>query len=752
MRLKTGISIRVLLSYILGLLGLMLLLVSGNIFIGAAARYDETRRLSAAAEISEPLFVSMANLRYERGAMLAALAAPMAAGPDQHTMIVNSRELAEAGYHRGLALMAAMPDLAKLKAEIQTAHEQVENIRQAADTASALEKTGRDPALRPKWAEAGDVLLAKLNDMVDVLDADIRMHNPKIDALLVSKRAAWDARNLAGDETVFVATALATGKPWASAQISAAADARGHQTGAWKVVTEVTSRPDATAGLKAAVTQANDVFFGSARQSRQPIFAALNSGIVPDIKFNDWLVDTLPLLRILDKVCDAALNDMIVVANIGEAGAFRSMLISGIVLLASVLLVTAGFFIVQRRVSGPIAHLTDVMGRLANRDFAVEVPGTARGDELGAMARTVRTFRENGLAILRLESEATEQRQHAEAERALAAAQQAARVAQQTEAMDSLAGRLARLAAGDLTCQIEDAFAPEYERIRVDFNGAVSGLRATVGDITQHTATIRTGTQEIAAAADDLARRTEQQAAGLEQTAAALQEITGTVHRTAEGGQAARQVIVAAQTDAQRSRQVVDDAVAAMGAIERSAHQISQIIGVIDEIAFQTNLLALNAGVEAARAGESGRGFAVVASEVRALAQRSASAAKEIKTLIASSAQEVDRGVSLVGETGHALGRLLKQVGDIGQVIGEIAAAAHDQAMGLTEINTAVAEMDRVTQQNAAMVEQTTAATHSLKYETEALSLSTARFHVQDDVETRSRHTVRRPARGAAAA
>jgi len=745
MRMKSGISIRLLLGYILGLIGLMLLLLGGNNLIDAAGKYNEAHRLSAVAQTSQSIFIAMENLRYERGGMMGALTAPTAAAPEQRKQILGNREAGEAGYRRGLALMGTMPALAKLKADIQSAHEQMDIMRQAADAAYVLAKTERDGALAPKWGKAGDNLLALLNQTVDTLDSEIRMHNSVIDALLVSKRAAWRARNLAGDESALVTAALAAHKPWSTMQIRAAADARGHETGSWEVVTEVTSRPDAPAGLKAAVTNANDVFFGSARQSRQPVYEALNAGTLPDVTFKAWLEETLPVLTTLDKVCDAALNDMHRVATSGEAAAFRTMVVSAIILFAALILIGAGFLIVQRRISGPIARLTEVMARLANRDFMIEVPGTERNDELGAMARTVRTFRENGLVVQRLEAEAAEQRQHNEEERARAAAQQAKRVAQQTAAMDSLAERLARLAAGDLTCQIDEAFAPDYERIRIDFNGAVSGLRETVGVIARHTATIRTGTHEIAAAADDLARRTEQQAAGLEQTAAALQEITGTVHRTAEGGQTAQQVILAAQNDAQRSRQVVDHAVAAMGAIERSAHQISQIIGVIDEIAFQTNLLALNAGVEAARAGESGRGFAVVATEVRALAQRSASAAKEIKALIQTSAEQVDRGVSLVGETGDALGRLLKQVGEIGRVIGQIAASAADQAAGLSQINTAVAEMDHVTQQNAAMVEQTTAATHSLERETEALSQSTARFRIQTQREGAPRRPARTP-------
>ena len=297
----------------------------------------------------------------------------------------------------------------------------------------------------------------------------------------------------------------------------------------------------------------------------------------------------------------------------------------------------------------------------------------------------------------------------------------------------SLAGALGRLSGGDLTCDLAEPFAPEYEGLRNDFNAAVGELRNVIGSIVQNIGAIQAGTGEISVAADDLSLRTERQAASLEQTAAALDEITATVRKTAEGSNAAQGVVAAAKTDAENGEAVVRDAVAAMTAIEQSAREISQIIGVIDEIAFQTNLLALNAGVEAARAGDAGRGFAVVASEVRALAQRSAEAAKEIKGLIGASSTHVGRGVTLVGETGAALSRILGQVNQISGAVTEIAASAKEQASALAQVNTAINEMDQVTQQNAAMVEQSTAASRNLAQDTTELGKLTERFRTGAD-------------------
>jgi methyl-accepting chemotaxis protein len=287
-----------------------------------------------------------------------------------------------------------------------------------------------------------------------------------------------------------------------------------------------------------------------------------------------------------------------------------------------------------------------------------------------------------------------------------------------------------RLAHGDLTYRVNDDLPSEYEKLRGDFNAALTKLQDTMTVIVGNADGIRAGSREITNASDDMAKRTEQQAAGLEETAAALEEITATVKRTAQGAQEARRVVGAAKTDAETGGQVVADAVAAMGEIEKSSAQIGNIIGVIDEIAFQTNLLALNAGVEAARAGEAGRGFAVVAQEVRALAQRSAEAAKEIKVLITASTEQVDSGVDLVGKTGEALSRIVAQVAQINGVVSEIAASAQEQATGLEQVNVAVTQMDQATQQNAAMVEQSTAASHALSREADNLTRLMGQFSV----------------------
>ena len=394
------------------------------------------------------------------------------------------------------------------------------------------------------------------------------------------------------------------------------------------------------------------------------------------------------------------------------------------------LVMLGGFFAIRAWVVAPVKALQGVMGRLSGGDLQAKVTGTDRKDEIGGMARTVQLFKDAGIEKQRLEGEAEAQRAAAEQERQRTEAERAAAAKQQEFVVHSVATGLEKLSSGDLLVRLTTAFGGDYEKLRTDFNAAMEKLQGTMQAIAANTQGVRSGAEEITQASDDLSRRTEQQAASLEETAAALDQITATVRRTADVANEARDLVSTSKGDAERSGDVVRQTVGAMDGIETSSKQIANIIGVIDEIAFQTNLLALNAGVEAARAGDAGRGFAVVATEVRALAQRSADAAKEIKALISASTQQVDTGVKLVSETGLALGRIVTQVSQLNGLVAELAASAKEQATGLGEVNAAVNQMDQVTQQNAAMVEQATAASHGLSGEAQELARLIGQFRI----------------------
>ncbi|WP_246659219.1 PAS domain-containing methyl-accepting chemotaxis protein [Rhizobium sp. FY34] len=302
--------------------------------------------------------------------------------------------------------------------------------------------------------------------------------------------------------------------------------------------------------------------------------------------------------------------------------------------------------------------------------------------------------------------------------------------------VEALGSGLKGMAEGDLSLTIETAFIPALEPLRIDFNQASARLREAMTTVARNATAIASGSSEVQMAADDLATRTEKQAASVEETAAALEQITTTVADSSRRATEAGLLVERTKDGAERSGHVVRSAITAMDAIEGSSREISNIISVIDEIAFQTNLLALNAGVEAARAGEAGKGFAVVAQEVRELAQRSAKAAKEIKVLIGASAGHVRQGVTLVAETGTALEEIVSQVRDISANVAAIVEASREQSVGLREINQAVNTIDHSTQQNAAMVEQSNAASHALANEADGLFKLISRFRLGETGRT----------------
>jgi len=473
-------------------------------------------------------------------------------------------------------------------------------------------------------------------------------------------------------------------------------------------------------------------------------------GQAVELVSNDGVADkaVAPVEEALEAVEAAAVAQLAVEA----AAQTRANATSNIVLLAGILLSGAlalgGGLLLSRSIAQPVAAMTAVMRRLASGDNAIDVPATKRKDEVGQMAAAVVSFKEAALAKIQIETAAASQRHATEAERAAVAAEKAETERSDAINIGALNEALDRLAAGDLTHRITIPFSPRAESLKANFNAAAERMQDAMQAIAAATGGVNGGADEIAVASDDLSRRTEQQAASLEETAAALDQITATVRKTAAGAKEASSVVAVARSDAETSGRIVSQAVSAMTEIETSSNQVSQIIGVIDEIAFQTNLLALNAGVEAARAGDAGRGFAVVAQEVRALAQRSAEAAREIKTLISTSTQQVGAGVNLVGQTGEALQRIVDQVASIDVLVNEISASASEQSTGLHEVNTAVNQMDQVVQRNAAMVEEATAAAHSLKGEASQLSALVGRFKVGNEAAA---PVARVPARPAAA-
>ena len=390
---------------------------------------------------------------------------------------------------------------------------------------------------------------------------------------------------------------------------------------------------------------------------------------------------------------------------------------SGTVLLTSTVLVALGLLLVlgvlaslgafSRLVLRPLGETTQVMEKLAHGDLDVGPRETDRKDEIGVMAQAIETFRG---ALLR------------DRERARA----------QEQVVDVLSCGLEKLAAGDLSHRIDDGLQGDNARLRDTYNEAADKLAAMIGSVRASYASVRTGSDEIRVASEDLSNRNEEQAASLEETSASMNQVTGLVRKSAENAKSAQEAMGRTHRQATEGGEVVKKAVEAVAAIESSSQEITQIIELIDGIAFQTNLLALNAGVEAARAGEAGKGFAVVANEVRGLAQRSADAARDIKALIDKSTAHVGDGVKLVGETGTLLNEIVAQIGTVTAQVDDIAEMAATQAVNLEQVNSSVSTMDQMTQQNAAMVEETTASARSLADEAQRLGDLVAQFRVDE--------------------
>jgi methyl-accepting chemotaxis protein len=388
----------------------------------------------------------------------------------------------------------------------------------------------------------------------------------------------------------------------------------------------------------------------------------------------------------------------------------------------------------------PLTRLRVAMLDLAEGRAIAGTLETGRHDEIGAMACAVKVFQDNALALKAAEAEAAaqhraaeEDRKHGDAARREHDAARAETARQVAEVVAALGAGLDRLAEGDLTYRLTENFADGYQKVQNDFNAAIDQLQATIGSIVSSTREVANAAAEISTSTIDLSQRTEQQAASIEETAASMEQISVTVKKNAENAQHANQLTQDTSQIADRGGKVVTQAVSAMSRIEDSSRKISDIIGVIDEIARQTNLLALNAAVEAARAGDAGRGFAVVAAEVRILSQRSSQAAKDIKDLITNSNSQVREGVQLVNHAGSSLGEIVESIKRVATIVADIANASNEQAIGLDQVNKALSQLDAVTQQNSSLVEENAATAKRLEHQSAAMGERIGFFRLDDD-------------------
>jgi methyl-accepting chemotaxis protein len=726
----------------LSLIGLVAMVFAGRDLVTSLQAASAARQAAQYAQIDRQLLKFQQGLLSERADSpnVLKLTGNEFAGARQS--IQNNRQTVDEGFDAAKVLLMKQkdPDIIKSRDALLAQMDALKQVRAKLDENFDLPLAQRNPEVGREMLETGQSLLSTSIQMATTMENAMAKADPLLGELAKVKQLAWQVRNVGGSVWEISHIPYSGGALLTSEQKEQLGIIDGRVQAYWGLIDQASRDPLMPPQLRLAYTRAEEGYFGGEFGAlRKSVVASIRADQIPTLSFSGWVERLIPAIN---TVTDVATVSMDLAAAKSIEGANKANLValeSGGILLVIALLLVAAFRVLKKRLFGPLDDMTRTVTTLAQGDMSITVPYCDREDEIGKMANSVLVFQENGKERLRLEAAAKEFQN--ELDRKLKEMEAAFVLSgrEQKAVVETLAANLGRLANGDLTARIEMQFEGQYAQIKSDYNAAIDSLCGAMSTIAGSTQGIRGSSNEIASASDDLSRRTEQQAASLEETAAALDQITATVRRSAEGAKQASDVASGAKADAEKSGAVVREAVMAMTQIEQSSDQITNIIGVIDEIAFQTNLLALNAGVEAARAGDSGRGFAVVAQEVRALAQRSAEAAKQINSLIASSRAHVESGVKLVGHTGHALTSIVGKVAQIDLLISEMASSAQEQATGLHQVNVAVNQMDQVTQQNAAMVEEATAAAANLRSDASELERLVSRFQTNGRPRTTMR-------------
>jgi methyl-accepting chemotaxis protein len=718
------ISVGALLKSVIGVLGAAVIVMLAHSAWESWTRYRTANRIAAIVDVSNNLFAALHNMRVDRA---------------QSTNDLNGDRQLTGGFGKQVqdvraAEMAALkPALAKLEQlDFQDKQTVLPGIVEAVKKLIALHEESAVAVTQPKaqrraglaqdFVKETSGLIESLDKLSSSLTRDVKLQDAFVDQLLALKQLAWIARNTAGDAQVLVSNAVAAQK------LPPESLARYHASMAktevmWSSLEDLSSGLGLPAKFSETLQRAKREFFDPAyREQNLKILTAVAAGQPAGMTIEEWSSTAVTKLAGLLAAAEVALELAKDHAGQQASAALRNFWLDiGLVLLA-MLFVGGMMLLVSRRVTDPLRNIQGAMLKLADGDFSIVLPGLDRKDEIGDVANAVERFKVLAMERAKAEADESLKRQAAEAELQAKAAEERARAAdEQARAMRALGEGLKRLANGDLTTRLDEGFTEDYRGVKDDFNATLDRLQSTIEAIAQANDEVSNAAAEIAAATTDLSQRTEEQAASLEETSASMEEISATVRQNAGNAQQANSLTQGTAQIADQGGQVVAEAVSAMARIEESSRKISDIISVIDEIARQTNLLALNAAVEAARAGEAGRGFAVVASEVRSLAQRSSQAAKDIKDLIVNSSSQVQEGVDLVNRAGSSLGEIVQSIRQVAGIVSDIANASAEQATGLEQVSKALVQMDEVTQQNSALVEQNAATAKTLEDQQSAM-------------------------------
>jgi methyl-accepting chemotaxis protein len=768
------LTISTLLKAAIALCGIAVLALLSFSVSDSWGRMRAASKAAAATEASSYLFTALTNIRYDRANAFRALKVDNLA-PDIIPLMRKAQAAEMPALKSAVTLLQELdfPGQGNSVTELAQQVTKLDELHRAIDAALAQPMATR-PAALP------DQAFKQLGDLLDLIDSisknvaiAIKLQDSYIDQLLQIKDLAWAARNAGGDASVVISSTMA-GKPLSPTAWDDYVGLVSKINTSWAQLKEVSKGLPLPARYQEAVQKVEREFFDAAYiGKRTDALKALIAGKPPAITLNEWTPLTVGKLVTVENVAEVAL-DAAKERTAAQYAAARSDLIFQLVLMAVAVVFVAGMLIlVSLRVISPLHKLTGAMRKLADGDFGVVLPGLGRKDEIGAIAAAVEGFKIKAAEKAQRDAAAqsAQERQMAterdaamtrlsgEFEAAVGGIVQAAvrgdfsqRVAIEGKtglilnvgtainslcenisgALDDLAAMLGSLADGDLTRRITRDYEGTFATLKEGANTTAERVGAAISEIKRAGQEVASAASEISASTTDLSQRTEEQAASLEQTSASMEEMSVTVKKNADQAKLANQYASETRETADRSGQVVAEAVHAMSRIDESSKKIADIITVIDEIARQTNLLALNAAVEAARAGEAGRGFAVVASEVRSLAQRSSQAAKDIKDLITSSSTQVQEGVDLVNKAGGSLSGIVESIKKVAAIVSDISTASIEQSTGIDQVNKALGQVDEVTQQNSALVEENAATAKALEHQAATMNERMGAFRLND--------------------
>jgi methyl-accepting chemotaxis protein len=700
------------------------------------------------ARTSDLLLTGAGALALERGLTNTALSGENPATADVISQIAERRAIGDAALTAAVERVeaqAAFGGRDALLTALEAERQEVAALRQQADLALAAPLSGRPSDLLSNWVPTMTSLIMASQRLREGAKYVANSTAARIAMIETLRGEVWTMSEFAGRERALVGALLASGAPMDAQKLNTLSVNRGRVEQAWFNVEAYLGRDGAAPELQAAADVVRAEFFGSFETLRQSVYAAGTGGSPYPLAASEWVARSTAAIDTLLALASTSVAVADQVTAIATSGAQFTLVLAGGMLVLGLGLATIGLWVTIARVTTPLQGITASMTALSDGKLETTVPFAERRDEIGEMAAAVQVFKENGIRIAALGAEEAERVRQAQKRAEMMLAFQA-----------EFDGAIGATAQGDFTRRIEADYAdPDIARIAANFNGVLETTSVALGeagrvlsalartDLTQRmqgeyrgvfaalrddtnqvgdkltdlvsqlritSRALKTATGEILAGANDLSERTTRQAATIEETSAAMEQLAGTVSDTARKAEIGAERTRSAAGIAEDGRDVMVEATGAMGRITQSSSQISNIIGMIDDIAFQTNLLALNASVEAARAGEAGKGFAVVAVEVRRLAQSAAQASAEVKQLIEQSGQEVQGGARLVASAASKLEAILVAVSENSELINDIATASAGQSTAIAEVTTAVRQMDEMTQHNAALVEETNAA------------------------------------------